>query len=131
MPYVMVPVPTEHEQEFGEWVLKRSLEARLSAWPAGGIENVFAQIAPRAQAMVGEVARLGPAAVPAAELAELVQAEVSEVMEVIAEVCQYCFDRDIPPLVMVEQGGGAGGAGGQSYLMGDEVRRTLRTMLAG
>jgi hypothetical protein len=130
MPYVMVPVPAEHEREFGQWLLARSLQARLSEWQDGAIEAAYADQDPRAQVLMGILAGQDELAVPATELAELAQMDVEEVVELMTVVCQYGFERHLAPLVMQQRDGGDS-AELRSYLMGQEVRRTIRLLLAG
>lgn len=57
MPYVMVPVPEEHEQEFMQQILQISLRESLNAWDPAVLVPFLDSLEPEARALVTTLAQ--------------------------------------------------------------------------
>lgn len=128
MPWVMVPVPEETEQEFGQWLMRRQMEAALTDWPKGAIADVVAQADAPMVDMLRHLASGAEMWAPAAQVAQSGDVTVDRLLERIADLNQHCLERSWPPLVMVKTEGVAN-AEVHRLLMGGTVRSEVTRLL--
>lgn len=110
MPYVMVPVPEEHEDEFMQELLKMSLRERLSAWEAEPLLALVAELEPSGRRLVMKLAEVSAdnRRLSESEVASFLGVGVVELGEVVQAINTSCTDRSLPYLVLTAPHRGPG-----------------------
>lgn len=129
MPWVMVPVPEEAEQEFSQWLMRRTMEAALTNWPDGAIADVVAQAEGPMVDMLRAMASGDEMWASAAAVAQVGGVSVDVLLEGVATLNQRCIERSWPTLVMVKTEGATGEENHLVLMAGivrTEVTRLLR-----
>lgn len=129
MPYVMVPVPAEHEEEFAQWLLGVTLRAKLSDWPPGAAAELVAGTDAVVRAALEVIAGGGEYYIPASEVAEAIGADEDSLLTGLAELAQRSAERSCPPLVMVRTEADADGRTVSSLLMNASTRTQVHEAL--
>ena len=133
MPFVMVPVPAEHEKEFGEWLLTRTLQAKLSEWPEGAVAELLGHADDQVQKVLVHLAKAGDLWAKADKVAAIGGLQEAELLERLKAMTEISMTRHWPALVMIKTEAPTKGSAAptQSLLMPGPVRTEVIRILGG
>lgn len=102
MPYVMMPVPEEHEQELMNEILKISLRKSLSDWSEPSVRSVLDSSAPRSRELIALLTQAAAhnRKLSRTEVAASLGADSIELRGLVDEINERCTDRSAPYLVL-------------------------------
>lgn len=102
MPYVLVPVPEEHEDELMEEVLKMSLRERLSAWDAEPLRALVGELEPSSRRLVTMLVEVSVdnRRLSETEVATSLGIDVVELKEMVEAINSRCRAQSLPYLVL-------------------------------
>lgn len=104
MPYVMVPVPAEHEQTFTKALMSHVLRTSMTAWTPESARELLGELAGASRDLVRRVARFAVAREPAKleEIAAQMGLAPPEVMAMADRINEQAADRGLPELVLFD-----------------------------
>ncbi len=102
MPYVMVPVPEEFEDELMQEVLKMSLRARLSTWAPESLRSLVGELDAGPGRLVELLAEASMAnrRLSEPDIASSLDVSIEELREMVEEVNGRCISGAMPYLVL-------------------------------
>lgn len=132
MPYVMVPVPEEHEQELMAEVLRMSLRKSLGEWEVEPLRAVFEESEPTARALITVLARASndKRTLSRKQIAEATGAASADLVGLSDQVNARCITRKMPYLILTAPEKDVGGAAtGEVLVIGSVAAQLLAPML--
>lgn len=133
MPYVMVPVPAEHEAEVTQFVLRISLGAALKTWDAASMAQLFEELEPLTQSVVVQIALGNLEGTPISDrvVGDLLGVPPGEVVNGVLGVNAVCTAHGWPSLILMatafeDQPGGTERVVNNLVLRGEQAQLALR-----
>lgn len=126
MGYVMVPVPEEHAEEIGHFVMTLTLKGKLDAWPDGAVSGLLEACDDVDHRVLHALATSSAMWCTAPDIAAATAVEVDDLIARVEAMNAICYKRPAPPIVMVREDGG----GRQSLLMSGRVRNEVARLTA-
>lgn len=104
MPYVMVPVPEEHERDVHQMVLRLTLSAALNKWDPASVRRLLEDSSDNGRSVLLAVARgcSEGSFVSEHTIAELLGLSPNEVVELAMEVNAVCQANTWPALLLMK-----------------------------
>lgn len=102
MPYVMVPVPEEHEAELMQELLKMSLRERLNAWEPEPLRALVDGLEPTSRRLVTELAEVSVnnRRLSESAAAALLGIDGGELDEIVETINTQCAAQSMPYLIL-------------------------------
>ena len=133
MPYVMVPVPEEHEKEFQSELLQLTLRASLNSFDPGELRSLMAELDPIAVSLVARlVAATGASQrLTRAQVADGLGLDVAGLVALADRINHRSAGRSQPYLILVAPGPNPSlGEAGEIVLITQVAARILEPLLA-
>ena len=133
MPYVMVPVPEEHEKEFQSELLQLSLRASLTAFDPEQLRGLVAELDPVALSFVARLVEASSAnkRLTRAQVADAAGLDVLELLAIADRINHHAAERSQPALILVAPGPNpALGEAGEVVLITQVAARMIEPLLA-
>lgn len=104
MPYVMVPVPAEHEREFQQFIMTTILRDAMNQWSAEGLGAILDQLTPDQVRLVDHLAdRSVNGSAPTKQMvAAALDLPEERVISLHQEVNDLCAAADKPQLILFD-----------------------------
>lgn len=134
MPYVMVPVPEEHEKEFQSELLQLTLRASINAWDAAMVQGLLDELDEPALALVRVLVDAASAnrRLTRQQVAELLQSDVATVSSLAERINHRSAGKGRPYLILVAPGEDPkAGEAAEVLLITQVAVRLLQTLLGG
>ncbi|MEO6628829.1 MAG: hypothetical protein ABIP03_09700 [Aquihabitans sp.] len=114
MPYVMIPVPEEYEQELMSEVLKMSLRKSISAWSPESLRAIYTSCDPAERSLVDTLTRASADGnrLPLTAIEEALHVSSDALEALVTGVNGRCDARSLPWLILRTPASSAGGMAG-------------------
>ena len=133
MPYVMVPVPEEHEKEFQSELLQLTLRASLNSFDPDQLRTLLTELDPMALALVVRLVEASAAnkRLTRAQVADDTGLDVAGVVALADRINHRSAGRSQPYLILVAPGPNPSlGEAGEVVLITQVAARILEPLMA-
>lgn len=104
MPYVMVPVPEEHEAELLEEIMRLSLASYMKKWDIDQVRSVMAVLSPQERSFVVAVARYSSIGEPGemSAIADELGTQGEDLIALREQLNGVCRENSFPELMLFD-----------------------------
>ena len=137
MPYVMVPVPEEHEDDVLQFLMGLQVQAAMNRWPEGALDRYLEALDDTERSIVAGIIERSRQRriVPEADLAAATGLEPSVLSEQVQAMARRSWDANVPALVLTDKEQRVAADGGTeeylTYHIAPAVAAEVRVHLEG